>query len=61
MIIYHNEEERLRQIIEKKYPNHPILKKIFSSTYKAVEEYWKVLREINSKGDKNNAQPRQQT
>jgi len=43
---WHAEEEQCRRAIAKRSPNHPILKKYFPSTYKACEEYWKVLREL---------------
>jgi len=43
--IYQQEEERLRRSIEENCPNHSVLKKIFASTYEAVEAYWVVLRE----------------
>lgn len=46
---WHQEEYVAREQIKKKCPNHPILKKYFGSTYKAVEAYWKVLRELDIK------------
>lgn len=45
---YHQEEEHCRRIIKKKYPNYPIAKKYFSSTYKAVEAYWAFFRYIEA-------------
>lgn len=44
---WHIEETSARRAIEKRVPNHPILKVFFCSTYKAVEAYWKVLRELD--------------
>ena len=45
---YHIEEDLVKERIRHKSPNHPILKKYFGSTYKAVEEYWKVEKELNN-------------
>jgi len=46
---WHIEEASARRVIEKRAPNHPVLKVFFCSTHKAVEAYWKVLRELDYK------------
>ena len=43
---WHQEEQRCIKRIKELAPDHPILNIMFSSTYKACEEYWKVLREL---------------
>jgi len=42
---WHQEENRARKILEEKHPDHPVLKKIYSSTYEACKAYWKALEE----------------
>jgi hypothetical protein len=41
----HLYEEELRQKIKGKNPKHPILKKVFCSTWEAIDQYEKVLME----------------
>ena len=43
MCEWHEEEDRSRKELKRRSPNHPLLKVIFHSTYKACEEYWKAL------------------
>ena len=45
---YHNEEDLAKERIRKRSLTHPILKQYFGSTYKAVEAYWKVERELDN-------------
>ena len=45
---YHVEEDLAKERIRKRSPNHPILKKYFGSTYKAVEAYWDIEKELDT-------------
>lgn len=46
---YHIEERKYRERIERLCPSHPILKRIFPSTFEALQEYLAVLRELEEK------------
>jgi len=41
--------------IQKRDPNHPVLKKFFPSTWEAIERYELVMRELDAKERKQHA------
>lgn len=52
MCEWHEEEDRAKAELKRRKPNHPILKVVFHSTYKACKEYWKALALLNKEEDK---------
>ena len=44
----HQYEDELKELIKKKSPNHPVLKKFFPSTWKAIEAYESALRRLQN-------------